>query len=116
MRLLLDECAGGRYLRDRLIAAGHDVLRSVDVLGGGADDPAVFAFACKNDRVVVTFNNADFVELAQSVAHPGVVLIYQDNTPSDMAAVEIVKALANVLTVRPNGIAGELVVLNQYRW
>lgn len=64
MRLLLDECAGDRYLRDALIANGHDVVRSVDVLGGGADDPAVFAFACHDNRVVVTFNNADFVHLA----------------------------------------------------
>lgn len=64
-------------------------------LGGGADDPAVFAFACNGDRIIVTFNNADFVQLAQRVAHPGIVLIYQDNKPSDMAAVEIVKALAN---------------------
>lgn len=117
MRLLLDECAGDRYLRDALIADGHDVLRSVDVLGGRADDPAVFAFACDDNRVIVTFNNADFVHLAAGAAtHPGILLIYQDNKPSDMAAVEIVRALSNVITVRPNGIAGELVVLNQYRW
>ena len=117
MRLLLDECAGDRYLRDALIADRHDVLRSVDVLGGGADDPAVFAFACHENRAVVTFNNADFVRLAASAAtHPGILLIYQDNKPSDMAAVEIVKALSNVIAVRPNGISGELIVLNQYRW
>jgi predicted nuclease of predicted toxin-antitoxin system len=65
--------------------------------GGGADDPAVFTFACKNDRIIVTFNNADFVQLAQRVAHPGVLLIYQDNKPSDMTAVEIVKALQTFL-------------------
>jgi predicted nuclease of predicted toxin-antitoxin system len=94
MRLLLDECAGDRYLRDALIAHGHDVLRSVDVLGGGADDPAVFAFACEHNRAVVTFNNADFVHLAaRQATHPGILLIYQDNRPSDMATVEIVKAL-----------------------
>jgi hypothetical protein len=33
-----------------------------------------------------------------------------------MAAVEIVKALANALAVHPNGIASELVVLNHYSW
>jgi predicted nuclease of predicted toxin-antitoxin system len=58
MRLLLDECAGDRNLRDALIAhghrMGHDVLRSVNALGGGADDPAVLAFACGDNRVVVT--------------------------------------------------------------
>ena len=117
MRLLLDECAGDRYLRDALIARGHDVLRSVDVLGGGADDPAVFAFACGDDRVIVTFNNADFVHIATGQGtHPGILLIYQDNRPSDMAAVQIVNALANVVAAHPNGISGELVVLNQYRW
>ena len=117
MRLLLDECAGGRYLRDSLIAAGHDVLRAVDVLGGGVDDPAVFAFACGDNRVVVTFNNTDFVHLAASAAtHPGILLIYQDNKPSDMGALEIVKALSNMIAVRPNDISGELIVLNQYQW
>jgi len=117
MRLLLDECAGDRYLRDALIADGHDVLRSVDVLGGGADDLAVFAFACGDSRAVVTFNNTDFARLAAGAAtHPGVLLIYQDNKPSDMGALEIVKALSNMIAVRPNGIRGELVVLNQYQW
>jgi predicted nuclease of predicted toxin-antitoxin system len=117
MRLLLDECAGHRNLRDALIADGHDVVRSVDVLGGGVDDPAVFAFACRDNRAVVTFNNADFVRIAVGAAtHPGILLIYQDNKPSDMGAAEIVKALSNVIAVRPNGISGELVVLNQYCW
>ncbi len=61
------------------------MLRSVDVLGGGADDPAVFAFACQNDRTVMTFNSADFVRLGVgAIIHPGVLLIYQDNRPSDM--------------------------------
>ena len=70
------------------------MLRSVDVLGGGADDSAVFAFACHNNRVVVTFNGADFVRLGVgAITRPGVLLIYQDNRPSDMTAVEIVKAL-----------------------
>jgi len=44
------------------------------------------------------------------------LLIYQDNRPSDMTAVEIVKALANVIAVHPNGISERMVILNQYRW
>jgi len=117
MRLLLDECAGDRYLKDALVTAGHDVIRSVDVLGGGVSDPAVFAFACSNDRVVVTYNNADFIGLAQAQAtHPGMLLIYQDNKPTDMATVDVVKALANVAAVYPSGIVGSIIVLNQYRW
>src|ERR1700682_1396823 len=117
MRLLLDECAGDRYVKDALVAAGHDVVRSVDVLGGGVSDPAVFAFACSNDRVVVTYNNADFIRLAQGQStHPGMLLIYQDNKPTDMAATDIVKALANVAAVYTSGIGGSIIVLNQYRW
>jgi hypothetical protein len=43
MRLLLDECIGDRSLMEALLAASHDVARSIDELGGGVDDPAVLA-------------------------------------------------------------------------
>ena len=103
MRLLLDECAGDRYLKDALIAAGHDVIRSVDALGGGVD--------------VVTFNNADFIGLAHGQsAHPGMLLIYLDNRPTDMAVRDIVKAISNVEAVHAEGVGGNIIVLNQYRW
>jgi len=117
MRLLLDECAGGRFLRDILIADGHDVVRSVDVLGGGVDDPTVLAFACADNRAIVTHNNADFVRLAAAKpAHHGMLLVYQDNKPSDMTSTDIAQAIANVEGIHPGGIAGRIVVLNQYRW
>jgi hypothetical protein len=46
VRLLLDECIGQRSLAKALALAGHDVMRSVDELGGGVEDDAVFALAC----------------------------------------------------------------------
>lgn len=117
MRLLLDECIGDRSLRDALIAAGHDVVRTVDELGGGANDLAVFAFACEHQRIVLTYNNADFKQLGeQNPKHSGMLLVYQDNKPSDMKSSDIVQAVANVETVHAAGIVGEMVVLNRYRW
>jgi len=117
MRLLLDECIGDRSLRDALIAAGHDVVRTVDELGGGADDRAVFAFACEHERIILTYNNADFKLLGEANRkHPGMLLVYQDNKPSDMNGSDIVKAVANIETTYRAGIVGELVVLNGYLW
>jgi len=104
-------------LRNALVRAGHDVARSVDELGGGVDDPAVFAFARTHQRIIVTYNNVDFKQLGEANReHHGVVLVYQDNKPTDMNASDIVSALSNVETTHPNGIAGEMIVLNAYRW
>jgi hypothetical protein len=101
----------------QLTAAGHDTLRSVDVLGGGVDDDAVFRFACDRNRVVLTYNNADFIELAsKQPKHSGILLVYQDNTPNDMKTTDIVRAIANVDATYPKGIAGEALVLNGFRW
>lgn len=117
MRLLLDECIGDRLLTDRLAAAGHDVVRTVDELGGGADDQTVFTFACESNRSLMTYNCADFVECGKaSPQHPGLILIYQDNKLSDMNTSAIVQALSNLAAAFPNGIADAIVVLNAYRW
>ena len=117
MRLLLDECIGDRSLREALIAPGHDVVRAVDELGGRADDLAVFAFACEHERIVLTYNNAEFKQLGeQNPKHPGMLLVYQVNKPSDMNSSAVVKAVANVETTHRAGIVGEMLVLNGYRW
>lgn len=53
MRLLLDECAGGRQLAKKLEAAGHDVA-----------------------RVVLTFNNRDFDAIGKANPnHAGLVRV-----------------------------------------
>jgi predicted nuclease of predicted toxin-antitoxin system len=117
MRLLLDECAGARKRLIALIAAGHDVVRAVDVLGGGVDDSAVFALACNDDRALITFNASDFIELAKyAPEHAGLLLIYRDDRQEDLSASDIVKAIANVEAMNPVGLKGRIIALNQYRW
>jgi len=116
MRLLLDECAGDRRLHDALIEAGHDVVRSVDVLGGGADDSTVFAFACHDRRVLMTFNNIDFIEMQKRLEHPGLLLVYRDRRQKDLSLTKIVKAVGNIESVETSGTKGRTIVLNHYCW
>ncbi len=117
MRLLLDECVAGRQLRRKLEAAGHDVLRSVDAIGDGAEDPVVFAFAQQQHRVLLTYNNRDFDVIGRAEPnHAGFLFIYQDNDERDMSNDDIVRGIANVENAFPAGIAGQIVILNHYRW
>jgi predicted nuclease of predicted toxin-antitoxin system len=117
MRLLLDECAAGRQLSRKLEAAGHDILRSIDAIGDGAEDPVVFACAQQHNRALLTYNNRDFDAIGRDQPnHAGLLFIYQDNDGRDMSNDDIVAALTNVQIVFPDGIAGQIVVLNKYRW
>ncbi len=76
MYLLLDECCG-KALVKIAEALGHSAQRSVDVgvLGRGATDDAVFAFARQSGAVLVTVNRADFIDIAAAGPHVGVLLI-----------------------------------------
>jgi predicted nuclease of predicted toxin-antitoxin system len=101
MRLLLDEDSGARSLLNALRSGGHDVERVVDIpaLGTGASDDAVFAYAVADDRVLVTKNGADFIEIATrpgAAQHPGVLVIHYNEDGSALAVATIVRAVANI--------------------
>jgi predicted nuclease of predicted toxin-antitoxin system len=105
MRLLLDE------------NAGHDVVRSIDALGGAATDSAVLAYAKKQDRVVVSYNAVDFIALAVADdKHRGVLLLYRGDLPSDLGFNDIVSAIGNVEKTYGNSVDGLVLTLNQFRW
>lgn len=101
MRLLLDEDSGAHSLLKALRAAGHDVERVVAVpaLGTGASDDAVFARAVTDDRVLVTKNGADFVEIAQrpgAPEHPGILVVHHDRVGASLPIATVVRAVGNI--------------------
>lgn len=92
------------------------MARSIDELGGGVDDPAVFAFAQEHQRAVITYNSVDFERLSEvRPDHHGVLLIYQDGKPTDTKTSDIVGAISNVEAIYPSGVSGALIVLNGFR-
>lgn len=78
MRILLDEMYPttlAELLRDR----GTDVATILEMGRAGTPDPEVFALACEQNRVLLTENVADFVQLAAAHNtagrnHPGVLI------------------------------------------
>ena len=70
-----------RQAVEELRALGHDVLTSHEA--GNANraipDDAVLRFATEQDRVVVSLNRKDFIQLhAKSVEHAGIVVCTVD--------------------------------------
>ncbi len=83
----------------------------------GASDPRHFAYAARQNYVLVTKNHKDFAELHDLVIatggrHPGVFVVRADNDPSrDMKDGEILRAIDNL--EKPGvTIASEFHVLN----
>ncbi len=79
--LLLDEMTEAR-LAEYCRKLGHDVERVVEVseLGPGSDDTAVVAYAEREDRILVTYDD-DFLADHDALNRIGVLFQANDQTP-----------------------------------
>lgn len=79
MKFLLDQDVPEdlTYLLQEL---GHEFLRVRDVLPEDVVDPLVLQFAREHDRLLITCNRDDFIELAERQSHPGIIVIIRRRT------------------------------------
>lgn len=101
VRLLVDECSEAKLLVQKLRDAQHDVLTVSEANLRNVRDADVFAAAITDNRILLTHNPADFIELhearmAQNQTHPGLFLVHRKNKPGDMTYDQIVQAIANL--------------------
>lgn len=101
VRLLVDECSEAKLLVQKLRDAQHDVLTVSEANLRNVRDADVFAAAIADNRILLTHNPADFVELhearmAQNLTHPGLFLVHRKNKPGDVTYDQIVAAIANL--------------------
>ena len=103
MRLLLDAHISGRRIATALRKHGHDVRAADEERGlDGMTDEALLELATNDGRVMVTFNVADFPDLAhgwaeQRRSHAGLAII----VGVDHAEFgSILRALERALTAR----------------
>lgn len=121
LRLLVDECLLNKLLVEALAAAGHDVQTVSQVELISKPDETIFEYAIAENRIVITSNCVDFIDLAAArieaaAHHPGVLLVFLYNNPNkDMSITEIVHAIANFEATKAP-IADSVVSLVQYRY
>ena len=75
MKILVDENLSPALVQ-QLAEAGVAAVHVAHCGLSGASDPVVWRYAFEHDRVVVTSNVADFLQLAGDVElHPGVIVL-----------------------------------------
>ena len=114
MRLYVDEDIASAELLARLTAAGHEVLAPLR----GEPDARCWRYAQEHAAAVITMDAVDFVALAEaSASHHGLILGYRRNDPTrDLTIASIAQAIGRVTEVYPDGIADQILVLNQFQW
>lgn len=117
LRLLIDEDTQDARLVVRLRTEGHDVVTVNEAGLRGQPDSVVLAQAARDQRVLMTMNCRDFLELHEaSNAHSGMIGIYPGRDPrKNMTFAEITAALAN-LTASGWDFSGQFVVLNAWNY
>jgi predicted nuclease of predicted toxin-antitoxin system len=114
LRLLLDENAESKWLVNRLLQAGHDVVCIKDLLSKGALDEQVLHLAKKHNRILYT-QDRDFQDIAARLQdHNGIILEFLTGTPGDMTYTEVVAALA-LIESRCKDFRSQLIIINSFR-
>ena len=108
MRLLCDANIGSR-LAEGLSAAGHDVVRSIHVLGQAALDEDILALAVTDARFLLTCDS-DFGELVFGHGKQAPVgIVYIRFEPEDVN--DIIPRVLSVL--QSDNIAGHMAVIGK---
>lgn len=79
MRFLLDQDVP-EDLTYLLRELDHEIVRLRDVLPSGATDPAVLQFANEHDCLLMTCNRDDFLKLAETEPHRGIIFVIRRKT------------------------------------
>lgn len=113
MRLLVDEDTASDELMSRLKKAGHDVEETTK----GLLDAAVWAYAQREARILVTGNPDDLIVLADRTPdHHGLLSHYGDRDPvKQMRAAELAAAIEHVREVYGETLRGTRLNLNEWR-
>jgi predicted nuclease of predicted toxin-antitoxin system len=98
LRLLLDEDSQSRRLIQLLREQGHDILTVGEAGRAGASDPEVMRLAAATDRILLTRNCADFLDLhRENPEHRGILCVFQEaDRIKSMSWPEIARALKNL--------------------
>jgi predicted nuclease of predicted toxin-antitoxin system len=120
MKLYLDEDMASGILRKLLQKAAHDVQIPSDVGLLGKWDPIQLKHSIQDDRVLLTYNYADFEDLHFLIlqakgTHPGIIVVRREKDPrKNMSPAEIVRALKKV-ELAGVLLVDQYVVLNHWK-
>ena len=115
LRLLFDEDSKARTLVRFLSEAGYDVITTTNLGLDGQPDSVVLVRATAEDRVLVTKNCLDFLEIHEaSTSHAGILLIFQEPGKA-MSYVQIVQAIGIIVKSKVP-IRGECQAINSWQF
>lgn len=87
-----------------LARAGHEVVCERDVMATSATDNKVFEYAIEQEFVLVTCNRDDFIRLAASRRHAGLIVVIRRKT----RIMECAKLLHLLKVAGEAGITGNI--------
>ncbi len=117
LRLLVDEDSQAKILVTLLRKDGHDVLTAGAAGLTGKRDVMVFAYAVREQRVILTHNCIDFRALHNAAPnHPGILCVYEYAEDSkNMTYSEVVRAIATIQKSEWN-VAGDFVAVSNWNF